>query len=970
MDAHELREAFLRFFEERGHRRMAGAPLVPPGDPTLLFTSAGMVQFKPYFMGQSKPPSTRLASVQKCFRTTDIESAGDTKHLTFFEMLGNFSVGDYFKAEMIPWAWEFVTDVLKVPPERLWTSVYLDDDEAYELWRKVGVPEERIRRYGEEENYWFSGEIGPCGPCSEIYYDFGEQFGCGPACEPSHECGRFLEIWNLVFMSYYCDGEEKAPLPSKNIDTGSGLERVATVLLFESEGWDKNRLASPYDTDLFRLIIQRIEELSGEKYGEDEQTDRAMRIVAEHSRAVTCLIGDERTPVLPSNEERGYVVRRMLRRAVYFGRRQLGIEELFMAEMVDTAVQTMAVSYPELERTRGFVKEIVGPEEQRFDETLSRGLEMLDSLVAYRKRHRDAIRDVLRLVDERGISPENASAVLEQHGFTMESGEARAARFIAALLFGYLQAIEEGNETDEQAFRRDIEEWGSTIAGEEAFELHDTYGFPIELTREIAGENGMSVDEIAFEEQMDEQRQRARAAGKTQLTDALREAYSILGGLVHQHEPFVGYDTLETFTPVMAVVRDGQLLEEITAGPDLELLLDETPFYPEGGGQVADRGILFGPNGMFEVADVQSVAQGVILHRGRTLEGTVQAGERVTARVDPRHRADTMRNHTATHLLHAALRKVLGTHVRQAGSLVAPDRLRFDFTHAEPVTAEQLAEVERLVNEKVRQNLPVHTRLTSFDKAMSEGVLAFFGEKYGEEVRVVEVNTVVPRFSAELCGGTHCERTGDVGFVLITGESSIGAGMRRIEALSGRGAEEYVRQKLAELDEASRRVGGGRVDLIARIDALVAEKDALQKRAERLERSLATAPALDQITNGAIEVDGVKVVASQLDLPSVDALRYSADAVRKSMPSGVAVLGSVIDGRPQFVAIVSPDVIPKGPKAGEILKRVAAVAGGGGGGRPEMAQGGGKDASKIGEALAIVPEAVREMLSGNGPRNA
>jgi alanyl-tRNA synthetase len=907
MDTHELREAFLRFFEERGHRRMPGAPIVPPGDPTLMFTSAGMVQFKPYFMGQSTPPSRRMTTVQKCFRTTDIESVGDTKHLTFFEMLGNFSVEDYFKAEMIPWAWELVTDVLKLPPERLWASVYLDDDEAYELWRSAGVREERIRRYGEAENYWFSGEVGPCGPDAEIYYDFGEQFGCGPECEPSHECGRFLEIWNLVFMSYYCDGEKRTPLPSKNIDTGSGLERVATVLLYESEGWDKSRLASPYDTDVFAPIIKRIEELSGKKYGADEKTDRAIRIVAEHARAVTFLVGDERTLVLPSNEERGYVVRRMLRRAVYFGRRHLGIEEPFMAALADTVVDAMARAYPELERQRAFVKEILGPEERRFDETLSRGLEMLEG-------------------------------VLEKAGAS------------------------------------------GSVSGADAFLLHDTYGFPVELTREIAAEHGLTVEDAAFDTEMERQRQRARVAAGGAGAVAADALYSSLG---IEASRFVGYGTLEARSRVAALMKrspstsSGRTDEESGAqrplsaaeageGAKIEVLLVETPFYPEGGGQVGDRGEIVGPSGRVVVEDTQRVAERLIVHRGRVVEGRIAVGDKVTARVDAQHRADTMRNHTATHLLHAGLRRVLGTHVKQAGSLVAPDHLRFDFTHTEAVTREQLVEVERLVNQKVRQNLPVHTRLTSFDEAMSEGVLAFFGERYGEEVRVVEVNTVVPRFSAELCGGTHCERTGDVGLVIINGESSIGAGMRRIEALSGRGAEEYVRERLSEIDEALRRLGGARGALLPRIDALLAERDAIAKRVERMERSLASAPATDQIMDGAVDVDGMKVLASQVDLPSADALRYRLDAVRKTMPSGVAVLGSVIDGRLQFVAIASADAIAKGLRADELLKRVAAVAGGSAGGGPEMAQGGGKDASKIEAALAIVPEAVREMLSGDG----
>jgi alanyl-tRNA synthetase len=891
---------------------MPGSPIVPPGDPTLLFTSAGMVQFKPYFMGQSTPPSRRMTTVQKCFRTTDIESVGDTKHLTFFEMLGNFSVGDYFKTEMIPWAWEFVTDVLKLPPERLWASVYLDDDEAYELWRSVGVPEERIRRYAEEENYWFSGEIGPCGPDSEIHYDFGEQFGCGPECEPSHECGRFLEIWNLVFMSYYCDGEKRTPLPSKNIDTGSGLERVATVLLFESDNWDNGQLASPYDTDLLAPIIRRIEELSGKKYGDEEKTDRAIRIVAEHARAVTFLVGDERTPVLPSNEERGYVVRRMLRRAVYFGRRHLGIEEPFLVALADTVVDAMAPAYPELERQRAFVNEILGPEERRFDETLSRGLEMLEGVL------------------------EKASAT-------------------------------------------------GTVSGADAFLLHDTYGFPVELTREIATEHGLTVEDAAFDTEMERQRRRARAAAGGAGAVAAEALY---GSLSAEATGFLGYEALEEAVKIVALVsprragapglagrsdggqpNDSEALEpgeSADEGQGVEVVMDQTPFYPEGGGQVGDRGELVGPNGRIVVEDTQRVAERLIVHRGRVVEGQIAVGDEVTARVDPRHRADTMRNHTATHLLHAALRKVLGTHVKQAGSRVAPDHLRFDFTHTQAVTREQLAEVERLVNEKVRQNLSVHTRLTSFDEAMSEGVLAFFGEKYGEEVRVVEVNTVVPRFSAELCGGTHCERTGDVGLVIITGESSIGAGMRRIEALSGRGAEEYVGERLGEIEEALQRLGGARGALLPRIDALVAERDSLEKRVERLEKSLASAPAMDQIVDRAMDIEGIKVVAEPVDLPSIDALRYSADALKKAMPSGVAVLGSVIQGQPQFVAVSTPGPVNRGIRADELVKRVAAVAGGGGGGRAEMAQGGGKDASKMEAALAIVPEAVREMLSSDG----
>jgi len=867
---------------------MPSAPIVPAGDPTLLFTSAGMVQFKPYFMGQAKAPASRLASVQKCFRTSDIESVGDTSHLTFFEMLGNFSIADYLKDQIIPWAWEFVTEVLHLQKDRLWAAVYLDDDEAYSEWRKAGLPPERIVRYGEEDNYWFSGDVGPCGPCSEIYYDFGGQFGC-EECEPNHDCGRFLEIWNLVFMSFYCDGESKTPLPSNNVDTGSGLERVSSALLYETPEWDKDRLPSCYDTDLFAPLIKKIEELSGERYGADEATDRAIRIRAEHARAVMFLIGDERSPVPPSNEERGYVVRRMLRRALYFARRKLGIREVIMPALADTVVDYMSASYPELERQRGFVKEVLGPEERRFDETLSRGLDMLEELIS------------------------------------RSSGG---------------------------------------VSGSDAFELHDTYGFPIELTREIAAENGLIVDEAGFEAEMERQRERARAHASAADHVAAETLYA---SLTSEATAFLGYETLEAQGQVLAVLSPDPDLRAVDAVEfaAVELILDATPFYPEGGGQVGDRGEIRGPDGVMRVEDTQRVAERIIVHRGHITEGLIANGDEVTATVDPEHRADTMRNHTATHLLHAALRKALGTHARQAGSLVGPGYLRFDFTHTEAVTPEQLAEVSRLVNEKVRQDIPVSTRTTTFDEAMSEGVLAFFGDKYGAEVRVVEVNSVVPRFSAELCGGTHCHSTGQVGAVVITGESSIGSGMRRIEALTGRAADAYIREQANALAEIARKVGAPRGAIMAKIDSLVSEQEALRKRVEKLERSLASAPATSRLMDGATSVDGVQVLATEVDAPSMDALRYVSDNLRKELTSGVAVLAAKVDGRPQFVAIISKDLMERGLHAGNLLKRVATVAGGGGGGRPDMAQGGGKDIAKIGEALGIVPDAVREMLAGN-----
>jgi alanyl-tRNA synthetase len=891
MNAHHLREAFQRFFEERGHRRVPGAPIVPPGDPTLLFTSAGMVQFKPYFMGQAEPPSTRMTSVQKCFRTTDIESVGDTQHLTFFEMLGNFSIGDYFKAEMVPWAHEFLTQTLGLPQDRLWPAVFEDDDEAYALWQGHGYPEARIMRYGEDDNYWFSGDVGPCGPDSEVHYDFGEQFGCGPDCHPAHDCPRFIEIWNLVFMTYYCDGEKREPLPKKNIDTGSGLERVAITLLHNSPEWTLDRVPSVYDTDLFLPLVSRIEGLSGKKYGADEATDRAIRIVAEHARAVTFLVGDERTPVVPSNEERGYVCRRMLRRAVYFGRQHLGIGEPFMTLLADTVVGSMKESYPELERQQAFIREIIGPEEARFEQTVSRGVERLNELMA--------------------ASP------------------------------------------------------GGQVSGADVFTLHDTYGFPIDLTRDIAAQNGMTVDEAGFEAEMELQRERARATAGGAETVAAAALYA---SLVEQPTVFTGYAETESQSTVVALTTavDGALApaDSAAAGQSVEVFLESTPFYPEGGGQVGDRGVITGPDGVVDVADTQRVSERLIVHRGTVTNGAIATGDTISATVDAEHRANTRRNHTATHLLHAALRRVLGTHVRQAGSLVGPDYLRFDFTHSEALTPEHLTEVESLVNAKVRQNLPVHTRETTFDEAMSDGVLAFFGDKYGERVRVVEVNTVVPRFSAELCGGTHCERTGEIGAIVITGESSIGSGMRRIEALTGVGAETHFREQAAALASVAGKLNAPRTTILQKLDALVAESESQRKKIEKLERSLAAAPRTGDLTDRARSVDGVPVLAEKVDAPSVDALRFMGDSLRTSFPSGVAVLGSIIDGRPMFIALVSKDLVGRGLHAGNILRQVATVAGGSGGGRPDTAQGGGKDAARIDDALAVVESAVREMIAG------
>ncbi len=1045
MNPHELREAFLRFFGERGHRRVPGAPIVPPGDPTLLFTSAGMVQFKSYFTGQAEPPSPRMVSVQKCFRTSDIESVGDPSHLTFFEMLGNFSVGDYFKAEAIPWAHEFLTSAsggLKLPPERLWPAVFQDDDEAFDLWRKQGFAAERIMRYGEEDNYWFSGDAGPCGPDSEIHYDFGEQFGCGPDCHPAHGCPRFVEIWNLVFMTYYCDGEKREPLPKKNIDTGSGLERVMSVLLHNSPGWDKDRLPSVYDTEVFSPLIRRIEQLSGKKYGADEATDRAIRIVAEHARAVTFLIGDERTPVVPSAEEHGQYCRRVFRKAVYFGRRHLSIPKPFMVDLANTVVDTMKDSYSELERQRRFITELVATEESRFLETLDRGARILeDGYIALRLALEEFIQQKLSLIRQWLASSNRAEQLIKQLGrvqlkalsdaigeqtVTIYEGsippdDSAADRWsglteglstlinfsLAGRIYDlsdWLKRVERGevelNLEDFVSRLDEIEKWPRILTGSEIFELYDTYGLPLEFITDIATQRGFETDIAGFELELEQQRDRGRASFTGVAAVAADTLYA---SLVDEPTQFTGYQETETKSKVVAILlRPGPApLADLKVGPydgddghgkgerrdrasalskgggdegprpveaanagNVEVFLAATPFYPEGGGQVGDRGEIVGPHGRVEVLDTQRVAGKLIVQRGCVTEGRIAVGDEVTARVDPEHRGHTKRNHTATHLLHAALRQVIGPHVRQAGSLVAPDHLRFDFTHTEAVTPEQLASVELLVNEKVRQDVPVHTRETSFDEAMGEGVLAFFGDKYGDRVRVVEVNTVVPRFSAELCGGTHCERTGEIGAIIITGESSIGSGMRRIEALTGAKAMEYTRQLISERDYVATALRVQRNRVSHGVDALLMTEEEHRKRIEKLERSLASAPKTGDLAAQAVDVDGVHVLATRVDAPSVDALRFMGDSLRKSLPSGAAVLGSVIDDKPMFLALVTKDLVERGLHAGSLLKRVAAVTGGSAGGRPDMAQGGGKDVAKLDEALAVVPDAVREMLGG------
>jgi len=867
MTSDQLRKAFLDFFKEKGHKIIPSSPLIPRGDPTLLLTNAGMVQVKPYFLGEEVPPSPRLASCQKCFRTSDLSSVGDAGHLTFFEMLGNFSVGDYFKREAIGWAWEFVTERLKLKPERLWATIFLDDDESFGYWRGVGVPEARILRFGEEDNYWGpAGDSGPCGPCSELHYDFGEEFGCGKSsCRPNCDCGRFSEIWNLVFTQYNQDREGNRTLLARpNIDTGMGLERTAAVMQGKT---------TVYDTDLFIPLMEKIAGLSGRKYGADEATGIAMRVVVEHGRGIAFLIADG---VLPGNEGRGYVLRRVLRRTSLFGRR-LGLEKPFIDNIAEAAIGLMGHIYPELKKRRDFILQVIEDEEARFGATLSTGLELLDDIVA--------------------------------------------------------EAVKTGEKE---------------ISGERAFKLYDTYGFPVELTQEIAADRGFSVDLDGFEKEMEKQKEKARETHKFKVKAG--------GGEVEMHgnleaTSFVGHGSLSSKSNIVSLSVDNKPAKKIEKGQEANLLLECTPFYGEMGGQVGDTGEIRGHNGLFEVSDTVQVPPGVIVHQGRVTEGYLEVGDEVEAVVETERRLDIARNHTATHLLQMALRRVLGEHVQQRGSLVAPHRLRFDFSHLKALTARQIAEVNLIVNEQVRRNLKVYDEEIPYKEAIEAGAIALFDEKYGDTVRVLKIGE--PFISAELCGGTHVSATGEIGLFHIISESSIGAGLRRIEAVTGRSAEQYFAERLSDLEHIARSLGSSPEEARDKVSGLAGELEQERKQRLALERELAKKTAESLLAQAEV-IKGVKVLVAKVPSSRLEMLREMSDFLRDRLLSAVIVLGTVYEDKPAFLAAVTPDLVARGYDAGRIVKQVAAVTGGGGGGRPNLAQAGGRDRKKLDEALKLV----------------
>ncbi len=873
----DIREAFLNYFEKRDHRRVASSSLVTEGDPTLLFTNAGMVQFKRTFLGEEARDYKRACTSQKCMRVSgkhnDLENVGRTpRHHTFFEMLGNFSFGDYFKEEAVEMAWELVTDTLGIAPERLVASVFREDDEAFGIWRdRIGLPESKIYRLDEKENFWSMGDTGPCGPCSEIHVDFGAK-GDHDTCDPSCDCGRWLEIWNLVFMQFSRDANGKMdPLPKPSIDTGAGLERLTCVL----QGATSN-----YGTDLFIPILARAQELSGVSLGQEPEKDVSLQVVADHARACTFLIGDG---VLPANEGRGYVLRRILRRAARHGV-LLGLERPFLHQVADVVIDEMCGAYPEIAERRAFITGRIEREEERFLETLSKGLALLEEEIRQRQDKRDA-----------------------------------------------------------------------SLPGDVAFRLYDTFGFPLDLTEDILRDRGMGIDRAGFDASMEEQRTRARAAWKGSGDARVDVVYGELDAQLASE--FRGYESLTETSTVDALLVDGARAKTASEGQPVEIVTAVTPFYPEGGGQVGDRGRATTESGEIEIESAQKPLGNLIVHRGRVVRGEVSEGETVELEVDARARAATVRNHSGTHLLHAALRKVLGPQAVQKGSLVAPDRLRFDFTHDSPLTRDEIAQIEDFSNEWIEENAAAEIRQLPYAEAIAAGAMAMFEEKYGDQVRVVSFGEA----STELCGGTHAKAAGDIGFLKILSETGIAAGVRRIEALTGMGALAHVRQQEQALDDVAQKLKSAPSEIPERIEKLLEERRAQDREIEKLRaaaRGAASGGLLDQVR----EIGGVRALAARAEGAQAKELRNLVDDLRAKLESGVVLLVAESEGRVSLALGVTPDLTKSHP-AGELVREVAGIVGGKGGGRPDFAQAGGKDAAKIDAAIARFYELLEEKSS-------
>ncbi|WP_438971522.1 alanine--tRNA ligase [Methylophaga sp.] len=860
----DLRKLFLDFFASKGHEVVSSSPLVPANDPTLLFTNAGMVQFKETFLGQETRKYTRAVTTQRCVRAggkhNDLENVGYTaRHHTFFEMLGNFSFGDYFKREAIQYAWEFLTETLNLPADKLWITVFEEDDEAADIWLKeIGVSAERFSRIGAKDNFWSMGDTGPCGPCSEIFYDHGEEIAGGPPGTPEEDGDRYIEIWNLVFMQYNRSADGTlTPLPKPSVDTGMGLERLAAVLQNKHNN---------YEIDLFQHLIEAIQALSGTK----DSSNFSLRVIADHIRSCSFMIADG---VHPSNEGRGYVLRRIIRRAIRHGHK-LGLKETFFHKLVQPLVQEMGEAFPELTQAQALVEKALLQEENRFADTLDNGLRILD------------------------------------------------------------QAIEDMGDKE--------------IPGETVFLLYDTYGFPIDLTADIARERGLTIDIAGFERAMEAQRSRARNA--SQFAGNLSDQVTIEG-----ETKFSGYSNTQEIGTITAIVVDGKHVEQLDDGQDGVLVLDHTPFYAESGGQVGDHGEISSDTASFTVTDTRKQGK-AFTHIGRCEHGQFQIGQKVTAQIDENNRQQTALNHSATHLLHAALRKILGDHVTQKGSLVDPQRLRFDFSHFEPLTPAQLHEIERMVNQQIRFNHPVETQLMAIEEAKKSGAMALFGEKYDDEVRVLRMSD----FSIELCGGTHVKQTGDIGIFKITAEAGIASGVRRIEAVTGEKALDYIDATQSTLNQVSELLKAKPDNVEDKATALVQRSRELEKELESLKGKLASS-AGDDLASSAKDINGIKVLASTLEGADGKALRDAVDQLKNKLGSAAIVLTSVKDEKITIIAGVTKDITDK-VRAGDLVGHVASQVGGKGGGRPDMAQGGGNEPQNLAAALASVTDWVESKL--------
>jgi alanyl-tRNA synthetase len=864
-------------------------------------------------------------------------------------MLGNFSVGDYFKKEAIAWAWEFVTENLKLPTERLWITIFLDDDESFHHWRNLSIPEKKIVRLGEKDNFWGpAGDSGPCGPCSEIHYDLGEVVGCkSQACKPGCDCGRFTEIWNLVFTQYNQDKNGKRkPLPKPNIDTGMGLERVAAAVRGK---------ASVYETDLFSPLLEKVSKLAGKKYGAGGEVDSAMRVVAEHSRGIAFLIGDG---VMPSNEGRGYVLRRLLRRATLFGKR-LGLDKPFLTETAEIAIKQMGHIYPELVQRHDFILKVIELEETKFDETLNTGLELLEGEIIPLKRRETRSIDEIDKKNRQDFEAKPTVRVSSIIASNVAPYMQQLSKDILSEVSGIYNSIDKYSKREDQ-IKAYNEHWenvskkAGTLSGKETFKLYDTHGLPIELTKEIAAERGFLVDLADSEKEMEKQRERARASQKFEVGTLGKAGLAELG---LEATAFVGYNDTKQKTVISNILVENTPVEAATEGQEASIILKSTPFYGEMGGQVGDTGEIWGSAGRFLVTNTIRIPPDVVVHKGHVVEGSLIVADEVEAEVDKERRLDIARNHTATHLLQSALRQVLGTHVQQRGSLVAPDRLRFDLSHSIALTREEKEQINRIVNEGIRQNLPVCDEEIPYRQAIDEGAIALFDEKYGEKVRVLRIGK--PQVSAEVCGGTHVETTGEIGFFYITSESSIGSGLRRIEAVTGRGAEEYFVKRLLDLEEIAGYLDAKPDEVVAKVQNLVTELKQVQKEIIARKRDEARRKAGELEKQVKSFRKDIKLVVERVEDIDIDMLREISDILRNNLGRAIIVLATVWEDRPAFVANVAPSLVKEGYDAGKIVKGVAAVTGGSGGGKATLAQGGGKNKEKVDEALGQVEKLIK-----------